>query len=498
MKHFIPSLYISLLCLSLLFTSCELAQPLDDYEPLYSLDAETAIADETSAELALTGMYSVLLQQSVLPGNPNHSMLPSRLSITGQAGYFANGADELAIDNNDALPEGRTLEGSYNIQYTLINRANWVIEKVGELPDNEFSNPSRKQEIIAEAKAMRALGHLHLLRLWGQFYDTSSPLGIDVRLEPARSAEAQPRESVAETYAAILQDLDDAIANAPDLRAKYFVNKTFAKGLKAKVLLYSGDYAQAAAIAKDVIDNSGPNFALTPTFEELFDHSTIATLDNTEALFCVYADEDEGLGNGNFWDGLFAQVSNTYVNLAQTGTMNVNGQTIRFDTTRVAFVLTGTGFLPFLNGNMKFKQRAGGSFETLYHLRMAEVYLIFAEASARSTGSVTPEALDALNTVRIRAGATSTGEDGFETYPEGISLDQFLQAVRIEKMMELATETGEDWFDLVRYDYADGFGTGFQVSDVKATATNSDKFILPIPIVTIDVGGGVIEQNPSY
>ena len=103
MKNTIPFLTIGCLSLILVFTSCDLAQPLDDYEPLYSLDAETAIADETSAELALTGMYSVLHQQSVLSGNPEHSILPSRLSITARAGLYANSAEEIALDNNDPL-----------------------------------------------------------------------------------------------------------------------------------------------------------------------------------------------------------------------------------------------------------------------------------------------------------------------------------------------------------------------------------------------------------
>ena len=97
-----------------------------------------------------------------------------------------------------------------------------------------------------------------------------------------------------------------------------------------------------------------------------------------------------------------------------------------------------------------------------------------------------------------RAGATTTGSDGFETYPASISYEEFLEAVRIEKMMELATENGESWYDLVRYDYADGFGAGFQVSDIKASATNADKFILPIPTGTIDASSGTTLQNPSY
>ncbi|HYQ57001.1 MAG TPA: RagB/SusD family nutrient uptake outer membrane protein, partial [Draconibacterium sp.] len=81
---------------------------------------------------------------------------------------------------------------------------------------------------------------------------------------------------------------------------------------------------------------------------------------------------------------------------------------------------------------------------------------------------------------------------------ESIGYEQFLTAVRMEKAAELMAETGETWYDLVRFDYADGFGTGFQVSDVKLSATNPDKFIFPIPFESLEAGGNVLEQNPSY
>ncbi len=479
-----------------LMTSCDLTKDLEDYKPLYQIEAETAIKDENSAELNLTGIYAALrLQRGInIAGNPELSIIPCKMSITATNGrsIAGNSLESLGYVKNNPLTYGPALEGGYTILYTLINRANWVIEGVEKLKDSDFKTPARRQEIIGEAKTLRALGHFYLLRLWGQFYDTNSAFGINVRLTPARSNQAFPRNTVSETYIAILNDLDDAIIIAPNLRKKYFANKTFAKGLKAKVLLYKGDYAQAASLAKDVIDNSGPNFALTPTFMELFDHTTINTLDNTEGLFCLYSNATEFIG-GNAWGNVYAALSEQYRDLALTGFMMVGSQKIIYDGPRMTFVapVAGEGF------NYKFALNFE-SYETLYHLRMAEMYLIYAEAIARSTNAVSPDALAALNAIRIRAGATTTGADGFETYPATITLKSFLEAVRIEKMMELGGETGETWFDLVRYDYVDGFGTGFQVSDVKATATNKNKFILPIPTVSINAGNGVVIQNPGY
>ncbi|MBK0368698.1 RagB/SusD family nutrient uptake outer membrane protein [Flavobacterium agrisoli] len=493
------NIYITACLFLVFFTSCDLTKDLDEYEPLYSLPAETAISNENSAELALTGVYSILQQKG--GSNPFSSIVGSTLSGVDTGGYpaFLN-AEDRGLLGNTPLTVGNKVQSIYSGEYTMINRANWVISGVEKLQEDVFINKNRKSEIVGEAKIMRALGHFNLLVKFGQFYDVNSEYGVNVRLEPARDATTIPRISVGETYDAILKDLEDGIATAPALRKKYYANKTFAKGLKAKVLLYMGRYAEAATVAKDVIDNSGPDFALVSNFEQLFDHTTIGTLDNSEGLLAVYADGDETLGNGNFW-AVFNAVSEWYYNLGETGTVSIGGKVIKYDETRIPFMKTGSYAIPDFgyNGNMKFAQRFGpqSQFETLYILRMAEIYLIYAEAAARSTKSVSSDALAALNQIRIRAGATSA-EEGFVIYPASITYTQFLEAVRMEKLMELGSETGEDWYDLIRYDYADGFGTGFQVSDVKSTATNSDFFILPIPDVSIKAGNNIVKQNPGY
>ncbi|MFL1010936.1 RagB/SusD family nutrient uptake outer membrane protein [Flavisericum labens] len=500
MKSYIKTKILFCFTVLTVITSCELANDLDDYEPLYSLPAEDAIYDESSAELALAGVYSTL------QGNGNYQLSRLTNSLSGMSqnpvtAIFAGGLppEEQSFAVNDPISDGSMLLTIYTGQYTLINRANWLIEQASELSDDVFPTPNRREEIIGEAKILRAFGHFQLLRLFGQFYNLDSEYGINVRLSPAKSGEVQPRNTVSETYDAIINDLEDGISSAPELIAKYYVNKTFAKGLLAKVYMYMGNYNEAAILAQEVINNSGSNFQLLPSFEALFDHQSVDVFNNNSSLFNLYSDQDdEPIYYGNEWT-IYSNFSSAVATMATTETVNISGQIINYDATRVPFMLTGAPLLPFpgLNGNMKYRQQTGGH-ETFYFLRMAEIYLIYAECEARNTNSVTTDALEALNAIRIRAGATSTGGNGFETYPQTISLEQFLEVVRKEKRIELATEQGEDWFDLIRYDYIDGFGSGFQVSNVKPTATNSDKFIMPIPFASIEVGNEIIKQNPSY
>lgn len=395
------------------------------------------------------------------------------------------------LNNNPNATDAEDNLAAYTRMYDIINRANWLIEKVESLAEENFPTPGRKSGIIGEAKALRATANFYLLRLWGQFYDTNSPYGIALRDMPARSAEVFPRSTVSETYDAIIADLDDAIASAPGTIEKFYTSSTYARGLKAKALLYMGDYPAAATLAQDVIANSSGDYALSPTYGEIFlDHSTPALFNASEVVFGSRGTPDEGLGIGNF-TGFYATVRPSYLTFGE-GSLDVGGQNITHDGDRITTtVFSG----PIGLDTYKYAtDDVGSDYEMIYHLRMAEVYLIYAEAAARAAGSVTTEALNALNEVRLRAGATTTGGDGFETYPASIGYDQFLEAVRIEKYVELGIESGEEWFDLVRYHFVDGF----DVTTVKPTATDPDKFILPIAQVTIDAGGGVVEQNPTY
>ncbi|WP_299549203.1 RagB/SusD family nutrient uptake outer membrane protein [Seonamhaeicola sp.] len=487
---YIYIIMISLLLVSL--SSCEIAKDLDEYEPNFALPAEGAITNGETAELALAGVYAGFRQRSAGGGNPDLYLLPSVLSGTMERSPFSRNPDILSWQQNNPDVTGTTNLGAYTRMYDLINRANWLLQEIDNAPADSFSSETRKAEVIAETKALRATAHLYLLRLWGQFYDTNSEYGIVIKTEPSLSDEVFPRNTVAETYAAIIADLDDAIADAPDLRAKYYTNKTYAKGLKAKVLLYMGDYAGAATLAKDVLDNSGASFALAPTYQEIFlDHTTPALFESTEVVFGSRGAPGEGLGIGNFTDFAYA-LGAGFIDFG-AGSWQIGSQNITYDSDRISSMVTlAFGFIP---DTRKYTTREPGQdYEMIYHLRMAEVYLIYAEADARANGSVSSDALDALNTVRLRAGATTTGGDGFETYPATITYDQFIEAVRLEKYVELGGESGEEWFDLVRYHFVDGF----DVTTVKPSATDPDKYILPINQNNIEVGGNIVVQNPSY
>ncbi|HPB53829.1 MAG TPA: RagB/SusD family nutrient uptake outer membrane protein, partial [Saprospiraceae bacterium] len=112
-------------------------------------------------------------------------------------------------------------------------------------------------------------------------------------------------------------------------------------------------------------------------------------------------------------------------------------------------------------------------------LRLAEMYLIRAEANARLNGNINDIRKD-LNTIRSRAGLEEAVAN---------SIDELLLAIEAERRVELAFE-GHRWFDLVRTDRA---------IDLLPNVTQKYQYLFPIPqselLANTNPG---MKQNPGY
>lgn len=110
------------------------------------------------------------------------------------------------------------------------------------------------------------------------------------------------------------------------------------------------------------------------------------------------------------------------------------------------------------------------------YIRVAQIYLDFAEASFEATGSATEvidgcsmSALDALNIIRRRAGITDISESIYNN-PE-----KFREAYRRERAVELMFEYNHRWFDLRRWMIAhEVFEGGYPIVGMRATPKESN------------------------
>lgn len=448
---------------------------IDDIKPLNQLTNDNVIYDEASAQRVLNGVYDLGREFDI-------SFFPLHLAAYGNEGLingFLSGA--AGFNNNEVSVDNLFLANVYNGHYKVINSANILIEQL-EDGKAEGISEENKDSMIAEAKTLRALSYFTLLRYFGEYYDTSSSHGVVVSFDFSITLEAKPRNSVQETYDAILDDLTYAVANGPSYIEHSYVGKVTAKALMAKVHLYMKNYEQAALLASEVINND-EGYALEPDYALIFQNS----YRSSEVLFApVHGSGSEG-GTG------MAQISNTVysevlrsladkqVNDPNDGDLTDGGE--NYDP-RFNFAYSDSTKGVNMQGKYPFISTANGENNTLYHLRLAEMYLIYAEAEVRRPGGDLAVALEHLNAIRTRAGVDSK---------TSVTESELLEDIRQEKLLELFYENGEPLFDLIRYSTIGDLN----VEDIKPTLDQEYKYILPIPQKAM-IGNNNLIQNPGY
>lgn len=442
---------------------CSLVE-VTDIKPPYQLSEETVITDIASAEKVLTGAYAQLHEYDLIVNAP---------AITGSMGLSyavgsSGGAAYQQFADNDVQSDNYLLAGIYTKWYYIINISSHIIEKTSALS----TQASRKNEIVAEARFLRALAHFSLLRLYGQFFDTGSEYGIVTWDVPVKDVNVKPRSSVQETYAQIEEDLKFAVANAPAYVSGKYGSREAASMLLAKTYLYKQDYSQAAEYASAIVETPGAA-QLESEFATIF----TKWFTSKEVLLAPPFDDRNERNNKAFAFRSTVLPSETYKDLMEGDPRQA-----------VTILYSGTALR---NGKFQNTTANGQSLtaNTEYYLRLAEAYLILAEALLRSGDSPAQlsEARDMINFIRERAGAG--------LIPSSVqSKAALLQAVLKEKQLELGCESGEEWFDLVRF----AVEGDIDITDFKPNVTSPIRYIIPIPNASIQAANGVVKQNPGY
>lgn len=447
MKNLLTVLAISLLTLGI--TGCDLVDVLDDTPP-HNLVPDNVVTDAQSAENALRGIYSIWGMRAY---NFNYRIegIPALMSP------YADGPAFLSplIDHDlGELPTNAEVTGLWTALYYIINSSNQVIDLVGNLDDADGFSGDRRAEIIAEARFLRAMAHFDVLRYFGRFYDNGSPYGVIIRDEPSNyTTRVKERASVQASYEFILADLDHAIGNAPNFSVTYRASTTAAKALKARVLLYMGANTEAAALAREVIDEG------TRGLEDTFESAFTQGLNSSEMILMRYTDATTFANDGK---DVFYRLGRAVPSDAVKALMDDDPRSdFTYDATRILKVNHHPTYTP------------------TYFIRLPEMYLIEAEALARS-GAPVAEAKEPLDVVRMRAGlepstATNAGE--------------LLEDVFEEIVRELVYENGHEWTALIR------FG---KVEELTPSVVSEDQYILPLPREAELFANPAAEQNPGY
>ncbi|RYY63160.1 MAG: RagB/SusD family nutrient uptake outer membrane protein [Chitinophagaceae bacterium] len=438
----------SLLTLALTFSSCEkyLSQ-----DPNYAVPAETAIVDANTSRAAIIGTYDRL--QNYYAGN-----YPTLGTITADLVVF-NGtlSQYLQLDQNAIPTDNVTTVAAYQGIYRTINSANNVITSVPAVTDPLLS-AAEKEKILGEAYFIRALAYFDLARGWG---------GVQLQLTPTLTIDGikgVKRSTVDQTYDQVLADLVEAERLLPeDANTRNRAQKSTARALRARLHLYRKQWADAEAYATQVISNT--KYQLVSPYKTFF----TAPFQSRESVLELQFSNNDRNTFWNLWypssqGGQFTLKPSASL-IARLNDPNVGGNRNT--------LIAGTG----ANVYGVLYNTVGISTDPSYVIRIAELYLIRAEARAQQ--NKLDDAVDDLDAVRARAGVPAS---------TAVTQAEILQAIEDENAIEFAFESHR-WFDLVRT------GRAAAVLGV----SNPNYWLFPLPYSDVlsdpDLEG---QNNPGY
>ena len=130
--------------------------------------------------------------------------------------------------------------------YSNIFTYNAVINNVRT---SEGGTQKERDQVYGEALVGRAFEYLNLVNVYGNHYDAATAAtdyGVPIVLSEGITGEKYPRASVAEVYAQIKKDLDEALPYLAERTATTFdPSQSVGYAFLARMYLYMGDYAKA-------------------------------------------------------------------------------------------------------------------------------------------------------------------------------------------------------------------------------------------------------------
>lgn len=504
MKTF--KILISICLLSVLMVSCD--KDFLDTVPKDRLASDLFWQTEQDALYAATGIYSRLEDQW---------RYSSMDAYTDMAHFILQWRSESAIEKNAFASNENVIGDEWAYYYGIIQAASSFLENVDNVEDMDAALNLR---LKGEAKTLRAFAYINLVMLYGDVPLVTTSMTIE-------DAKTINRTPVSQIWEFVSNELGDAALDLPVTQEESGrVTKGVALGLKARAMLYAGDYTEARSAATSVM---GLGYTIHSSYAELFDYAGESSseimfarqyakdLDSHEMFWFYTAnslytqecqviptkplvdaylmqatglpitDGASGFDPFNPYTGRDPRLSHTiYVNgdiLADGSELNsLPGSGTGDDITSSAENVTPTGwyFKKYVN-NSDYDTPWNCGVNLIY-MRYAEVLLTYAEASIE-LNQIDQSVLDAINLIRGRA---DVNMPAVTTTNQG----ELREIVRRERMVELALE-GLRLYDIRRWQI------GETVLPGTVKGMTYDDPANPGTLVTVELTGYVKEFNPA-
>lgn len=390
---------------SLSFTGCE-----DDYLNEQPTDAVSDVTVASSLEnlyMAVNGIQRKLISQDGSSqgqgGEPGFGYSRDAQSDDTVFDVVANSWHrDLVRWNSQANPSSTYTVVPWRVYHQRVLNANFILKALEESQNAERSGEALYKQVKAEALAFRAHSYFMLVQTYAKRYvkgGDNSALGVPYRMEPTTDPAA--RNTVEEVYRNINADLDEAInlMNGTKLQVDDYnhFNSASLNGLKARVALAQQDYDSAASYASKAIDYAEADGAalMTPAQIASAPEKTIfsdITSNTNEAIWAAMTQDDQTIYFYSFYAYMSWNYSSTAIRQAVRRINSKLYDTMsETDARRAWWDPSGEMEVPLTTfkkqpyQNRKFTARSSGNAVGEYaFMRLAELYLMKAEAEARS------------------------------------------------------------------------------------------------------------------
>lgn len=418
---------------------------------------EDAFKTDASAQSVILGIYS-----NAAAATNGYITLTNFYAGVSADDIQYNGTDPLYQEfaNNALTNTNGYAANIWQLSYALIKHTN---NAISGLNASNTLTPARKNQLLGEAKFIRAYAYFYLTNYFGDV-----PLVLKDDNFVFENA-LLPRSSTSAVYAQIIDDLTDAQSKLSatyegTLRGR--VNKYAANALLARVYLYLKDYANAETQATLVIGSGtyslpSPDASFINTSNEVI--WQIANITGASVFGSIYITAATVVPTSTLTDA-------TYQSFAAN------------DLRRSNWVAPKTISGRTYNAITKYKVASGTGNEYNVALRVAEQYLIRAEARAQ-LNNLSGAKTD-LDAVRTRAGLGGISAT--------LTQAQTLSAIELDRKLELFGEWGHRWLDLKRTNRADAVLGALRPTTWKSTAV-----LFPIP-QSQTLANPSLTQNPGY
>ncbi|SDL28349.1 RagB/SusD domain-containing protein [Salinimicrobium catena] len=465
MKNLINSIRCAVILVGLLFISCE------DYLELETPDqkiiSEAVFENDETAQSAMRGIYNQLATVPFSSGGANSVTVLAGLSADDISTIYDIGNEDSEFNEHEISPDNSKNLNLWSSAYNIIYSTNSLLEGVrnsDQLSDGVVGR------LEGESKFVRAFTYFYLVNLFGDV-----PLVTTTDYQKNSMISRTPKEEV---YEKIVEDLTDAsnlLASEYSSGERTQVTKAAAHALMARVQLYLQNWIEAENYSSQVIADS--NYRILQNLNEVF-------LKNSQEAIWQLSPYGRGLSLTNTLEASNFVIDPFFYFFAA---LKLNDEFIQSFDDEDHRLNNWVGYNEALGVFFPYKYKVQNSTDeaTEYSmvLRLAEQYLIRAEARARS-GDLTG-AISDLDVIKMRAGLDPIAE-----FNPNISETDLVTLIIEERNKELFTEWGHRWLDLKRAGMAEAIfedTNGWESTDV----------LYPIPESELIKNPNLI-QNDGY